>query len=62
MTPVPALHMGALHGMEGVLVLLLAFGPLLAVVPVVLLVRRLDTIAERAEAADHPPQPSHPAT
>jgi hypothetical protein len=45
--------MGALHGVEGLLVLLLAFGPLLAVVPVVLVIRHRDLRDERAEASDH---------
>jgi hypothetical protein len=36
----PVLHFGALHGVEWVFVLLLAFGPLLAAVAVVLVVRR----------------------
>ena len=39
--PVPtALHLGALHGAEWAFVLLLAFGPLLAAVGVVLVLRR----------------------
>ena len=61
MTRAPVLHMGALHGMEGVLVLLLALGPLLAVVPVVLVIRHRDVRAEQAEAGAGscaPPDPS----
>ena len=36
----PVLHLGPLHGVDWVFVLLLAFGPLLAAVAVVLIVRR----------------------
>jgi uncharacterized protein YpmS len=39
MTTLPVMHLGALHGAEWVFVLLLAFGPLLAAVAVVLVVR-----------------------
>jgi hypothetical protein len=60
---VTPLHMGPLHGMEGLLVLLLAFGPLLAVVPVVLMIRHRDLRDERAEAAAGPcATPDHRTT
>jgi hypothetical protein len=36
----PVMHFGALHGVEWVFVLLLAFGPLLAAIGVVLVIRR----------------------
>ena len=39
MTPPPALHMGALHGGEGFLVLLVALGPLLVAFVTVLYLR-----------------------
>jgi hypothetical protein len=36
----PVLHLGSLHGVEWLFVLLLAFGPLLAAIGVVLVIRR----------------------
>lgn len=54
----PLLHMGALHAYEKLLVLLLAFGPLVALVAVVYVVRRRDLAAEADRAAE--PSPGEP--
>lgn len=40
MTTIPVMHLGPLHGVEWVFILLLAFGPLLAAAGVVLAIRR----------------------
>jgi hypothetical protein len=45
-----ALHMGALHSHERLLVLLVAFGPFVVLVAVVFLLRRRDIAAEAHEA------------
>jgi len=46
------LHLGTLHAHERLLVLLIAFGPFVVLAAVVLLVRRRDLAAERAETAE----------
>jgi hypothetical protein len=48
---VTLLHMGALHGLELPFVVLLCLGPMIAVVGVVLVIRRRDELAERDEAS-----------
>ena len=51
-----ALHMGALHAHERLLVLLVAFGPFVVLVAVVVVLRRRDVAAEaREEAREGPP-------
>ncbi len=50
-----ALHMGSLHAYEQALVLLLAFGPLVALVVVVHVVRRRDIAEEEAGTRDGAP-------
>ena len=45
MTPVPW-HLGALHGMEGAMVLVLALGPMVVAVATVFLVRWRDGFHE----------------
>ena len=45
----PALHMGALHPYERLLVLLIAFGPFVVLAVVVYVVRRRDIAAEDAD-------------
>jgi len=52
MTVVPALHMGALHPVEQLLVILIAFGPFVVLAVVVYVVRRRDVAEEEAEAAE----------
>jgi hypothetical protein len=47
-----ALHMGALHAHERLLVLLIAFGPFVVLVAVVLVLRRRDVAAEDRESGD----------
>lgn len=44
------LHMGALHAYERLLVLLLAFGPVVVLVVVVFAVRRREIAAESADS------------
>lgn len=44
-----ALHMGALHAHERLLVLLIAFGPFLVLIAVVVVLRRRDIAAEARE-------------
>jgi len=46
------LHLGTLHAHERLLVLLIAFGPFVVLAAVVLLVRRRDLAAERAETVE----------
>jgi hypothetical protein len=46
-------HLGALHGFEAVVFYLLVFGPLLALVVTVLVVRRRDAQHD-ATGPDHP--------
>ncbi|QNN53597.1 hypothetical protein [Nocardioides mesophilus] len=46
----PVLHLGALHGYEKLLVLLIAFGPFVVLGVVVYVVRRRDLAAEQQEA------------
>ena len=50
--PVTALHLGALHPVEQVLTLLLAFGPFVVLGIVIARRRRADEAAEVAEAAE----------
>jgi hypothetical protein len=45
-----ALHMGALHAHERLLVLLIAFGPFVVLAAVVFVLRRRDVAAEAREA------------
>jgi hypothetical protein len=45
----PVLHLGSLHAYETALVLLLAFGPFVALGVIVFVVRRRDLAAERAD-------------
>ena len=52
--PVTALHLGALHPVEQVLTLLLAFGPFVVLGIVIARRRRADEAAEAAEAAEAP--------
>jgi hypothetical protein len=71
----PVLHLGSLHAYETALVLLLAFGPFVALGVIVFVVRRRDLAAERADGAGsaaradqdgrpdqhgHDPQPADP--
>jgi len=62
MTVVPALHMGALHPVEQLLVILIAFGPFVVLAVVVYVVRRRDVAAERCAAtrSDDSSQPPNP--
>lgn len=51
-----ALHMGALHAHERLLVLLIAFGPFLVLIAVVFVLRRRDIAAEaRDQEQDREP-------
>ena len=50
--PVTALHLGALHPVEQVLTLLLAFGPFVVLGIVIARRRRADEAAGAAEAAE----------
>ena len=43
MNAIPVMHLGPLHGFAWVFILLLAFGPLLAAVGVVLAIRRRES-------------------
>lgn len=63
LTPGPTLlHMGALHTYEQILVLLLAFGPVVALAVVVYVVRRRDLASESTEPPyDEPDQDRLPA-
>ena len=47
-----ALHMGALHAHERLLVLLIAFGPFVVLAVVVFVLRRRDVAAEAREAGN----------
>ena len=47
----PVLHLGSLHAYETALVLLLAFGPFVALGVIVFVVRRRDLAAEHADGA-----------
>jgi len=62
MTVVPALHMGALHPVEQLLVILIAFGPFVVLAVVVYVVRRRDVAAVRwaATRSDDSSQPPNP--
>jgi hypothetical protein len=51
MTVVPALHMGPLHPVEQLLVVLIAFGPFVVLAVVVYVVRRRDLAEEDLQAA-----------
>ena len=57
-----ALHLGALHGYEKALTLLLAFGPFVVLGIVVAVRRRHDLAQERAEEARGDRPLSEPAT
>ena len=53
MTPLP-LHLGPLHGIEWLLLLLLTFGPVLALIATVVVVRRRDHLEDPATTAPTP--------
>ena len=53
MTPLP-LHLGPLHGIEWLLLLLLTFGPVLALVATVVVVRRRDHLEDPVPTARTP--------
>ena len=58
----PVLHLGSLHAYETALVLLLAFGPFVALGVIVFVVRRRDLAAEHADgtgSADRTAQDGH---
>ena len=57
---VTALHMGALHPVERLLVLLVAFGPFVVLGVVVLVLRRRDVGAERAQQGRPAEGPAEP--
>jgi len=59
MTVVPTLHMGSLHPVEQLLVVLIAFGPFVVLAVVVYVVRRRDVADEEANRwPDVPAAPS----
>ena len=49
LSALPVLHLGSLHAYETALVLLLAFGPFVALGVIVFVVRRRDLAAEHAD-------------
>jgi hypothetical protein len=57
LTVPPALHLGALHPVERLLVLVVAFGPFVVLFVVVYVVRRRDIAEEEQQAAavEQPP-------
>ena len=55
----PVLHLGSLHAYETALVLLLAFGPFVALGVIVFVVRRRDLAAEHADGTGSADQGGH---